>query len=500
MYRRAIKLNPIFFEAYNNLAIIESRGFEISNGKYSKDNFDKVMEIFNKAIEIKPNIALLKYNKLAFSWKIDSNIGTIDENGFYQQKRDYYIKELKSIISKDSTILGSYILLGNILYYKKNFKEAIANYQKALRLINGNGDTETQNRIKFNVGQCYYNLHDFANAEKYYLPSKEENLDWLIRLYFNSKQYKKANEIMDKYPGTSDDCDKIKKIEQKYKNRENFIDDLENFDIDYFRYSLSYLRCLLYFSLGKSFDDCVNERNEYVSNCFLEVEEVSKNDGWVEINSSTLEKLKKLIDEDDHSRCNKIDENLCEIDNWINFTCHIPSFIMDDIFLSKKDNTEEFDSINYHEQILNLFQLYDACYNFKLYFFSELPSYELACPYLYSYSDNNLIFETTIITNKKMKQNEGITEDKLSHFTKKIVIKEVEPETSYLDFIRITGINANGKEITLVPNIPKLEKEDNIYYVLNQNDSIVIDFGKQELRDVFIVAKGYYVPYNCLNR
>ncbi|MBU1758929.1 hypothetical protein KKG31_07585 [Patescibacteria group bacterium] len=56
------------------------------------------------------------------------------------------------------------------------------------------------------------------------------------------------------------------------------------------------------------------------------------------------------------------------------------------------------------------------------------------CPFLYSYdTDGNLVYENTFIYNIDSKDKETTQVRELRNVSNKFMIKELEPETSYID-------------------------------------------------------------------
>ncbi|MEK6334028.1 MAG: hypothetical protein AABM67_03705 [Acidobacteriota bacterium] len=123
-----------------------------------------------------------------------------------------------------------------------------------------------------------------------------------------------------------------------------------------------------------------------------------------------------------------------------------------------------------------------------------------SCPYVYTHSAENDLWvdEGTILYRFKGKMNEATQKKTLSRFDGKIVIKEKDPETSFIDAVSILITTNKGEERLVYPRNKQLRFEDGQYMTLRQGDQVVIEFdlpkGVAGSKYV-LIAKGYYVPY-----
>ncbi len=78
-------------------------------------------------------------------------------------------------------------------------------------------------------------------------------------------------------------------------------------------------------------------------------------------------------------------------------------------------------------------------------------------------------------------------------------LREIEPETSYVDLIAVRLITAGGREIVLKSASPSLNADDGHYLILQQGDEHMLSFdvppGALPARAAWVVAVGYYVPH-----
>lgn len=131
--------------------------------------------------------------------------------------------------------------------------------------------------------------------------------------------------------------------------------------------------------------------------------------------------------------------------------------------------------------------------SFVLYWSSELGS----CPYAYTYSPEikQWLSEGHILYGKSSKRREGWDSIKLKRFTGKIIIKENDPEVSFIDLLRIRVKNPDAKEQILLPKQDVLQSDDQQYLTMKQGDKIEVEFdGFQEKAGstFYLESKGYY--------
>jgi hypothetical protein len=120
-----------------------------------------------------------------------------------------------------------------------------------------------------------------------------------------------------------------------------------------------------------------------------------------------------------------------------------------------------------------------------------------SCPYAYTYSPEikQWLSEGHILYGKSSKRKEGWDSIKLKRFTGKVIIKENDPEVSFIDLLRIRVKNSDGKEQVLLPKQAVLRSEDQQYLTMKQGDQTEVEFdGFQENAGstFYLESKGYY--------
>ncbi|MHB8883247.1 MAG: hypothetical protein ACYC69_17280 [Thermodesulfovibrionales bacterium] len=130
-----------------------------------------------------------------------------------------------------------------------------------------------------------------------------------------------------------------------------------------------------------------------------------------------------------------------------------------------------------------------------------LPSYAgKACPFIFTREspEGEWLPQGTILTHHNGKDQEKTDVVGLGAFSGSILIREIDPETSYIDSLSVVLYYADGSREVLLPDKDELMAADGNYLVTNQGDDVVVGFGKPS-RTGFVraeaVASGYYEPY-----
>lgn len=122
------------------------------------------------------------------------------------------------------------------------------------------------------------------------------------------------------------------------------------------------------------------------------------------------------------------------------------------------------------------------------------------CPFVYTRKGSQWALENPIIVGIDDKSKEKMTRISLNHFDGSIKILEIEKETSYINQLYIQAITANSDTLIYRPNIKSLINDDNDYLILNQHQSVIIDFlpkiSLDGIKNMTLYSKGYYIPYS----
>lgn len=124
--------------------------------------------------------------------------------------------------------------------------------------------------------------------------------------------------------------------------------------------------------------------------------------------------------------------------------------------------------------------------------------YEMgSCPYIYTFSAQSQTWlrEGRILSKFDAVQKESLDERVLKRFDGRILIKEEELETSYIDYVAIKLITAEGQELIIPTLQRRLRSIDKHYVVLRKGESVELTFDLPRVPIVqsSVVAKGYYL-------
>jgi hypothetical protein len=123
-----------------------------------------------------------------------------------------------------------------------------------------------------------------------------------------------------------------------------------------------------------------------------------------------------------------------------------------------------------------------------------------SCPFVYTYSAEAGSWknEGHILYGLNSSFKEATEEKPLMRFDGRILIKEIDPEVSFIDFIYIKAIGIDGVERKLYPNSKPLRSHDGDYLRMKQGDQVEVSFdGASDFINskYVLVARGYYVPF-----
>ena len=144
--------------------------------------------------------------------------------------------------------------------------------------------------------------------------------------------------------------------------------------------------------------------------------------------------------------------------------------------------TEATVNLNAGDTQIQDFLVYDRC----------------ACPYVYTEDPvtGEWEFQTTILY--KLVDHENAQQRHLAQFTGKLLIREQEPEISYLNRLYVLAKMSDGSTRILEPDVEELKHEDNGYIILHQGEEILISFHDYpitgQVREWWVMAVGYYSP------
>jgi hypothetical protein len=121
-----------------------------------------------------------------------------------------------------------------------------------------------------------------------------------------------------------------------------------------------------------------------------------------------------------------------------------------------------------------------------------------SCPYVYTFSSasHSWLNEGPVLYGKNSRQKEGVDEKELRMFDGRILIREEEPELTFINSLYVKAVTKDGAAIVLRPKNDPFTGSDG-YLKLKQGEQLEVDFDfppKVAAADKFIlITQGFYV-------
>lgn len=139
---------------------------------------------------------------------------------------------------------------------------------------------------------------------------------------------------------------------------------------------------------------------------------------------------------------------------------------------------------------------------YRIYFRQEARLAPALCPYVFTYEakENKWVFDTSILVGLSGPEHAGSQLRPLRRFDGRIIVREVEPETTHLNALRVLKLSRDGTTKVFLPNLPSLRRVDNEGVTLHRGDELNLSFVTFDRSDsesesrFWIEATGYYVP------
>lgn len=128
-----------------------------------------------------------------------------------------------------------------------------------------------------------------------------------------------------------------------------------------------------------------------------------------------------------------------------------------------------------------------------------------SCPYVYTYSQDGAAWlnEGVILYGLNSKRKEKTVEKQLTRFDGRVLIKEKDPEDSFIDAAYVKAVFPDGRELILYPQNRMLRAADGDYLKLRQGEEVIIDFATPQnftATKYLLGMIGYYTPYPAASR
>lgn len=131
-----------------------------------------------------------------------------------------------------------------------------------------------------------------------------------------------------------------------------------------------------------------------------------------------------------------------------------------------------------------------------------------ACPHIFTYDPvrGEYAWDTTILTDLNEKAKETTQSQPLQRFNGTLQIRELEYETSYIDYVAVEVHDSIGNWTTFTANPVETHSQlsaiDGSYWIMNRGDTLSLTFDGYDayaaahtITEIRIVSHGYYVPY-----
>ena len=122
-----------------------------------------------------------------------------------------------------------------------------------------------------------------------------------------------------------------------------------------------------------------------------------------------------------------------------------------------------------------------------------------SCPFIFTYSAQSRSWESEghILYRVNSPLLEATDEKELKRFDGRVIVKEQDPETSFIDFMYVKATALDGSETLLYPQNQTLRSQDRVYLKLRKGEQLEVkfDFPLNFLATYTLVARGYYVPF-----
>jgi tetratricopeptide (TPR) repeat protein len=474
-YVQAIELDPQFGVAYNNLGLVASK-MHVEKTKLtpeaqaclerlgiSNEYADLPTRLFERAVLADPNLTLARYNQFAFVWLQGSTRTT------------WIRSEMENIQRQDPGLIGTYIILGAIKDREGDPAGAIQMYQSGIAV------EPNIPLLHTNLGQLYFSYEkDETRAEGEFVealrldPNSLEARLALGHLYYRQGRLTEATSHLDQIV-LADTVGYLPLLVQRdayiLRSTISFTDGQQlTLAIDDIKLALTkpFGDVFLPFLLGLLYQQ--DGQNDLAAENFSE----SAN----RAGSATHDKFVWNLFKD---RC---------------FTEETTSMPFADWALTRLPSSTCL-PVDPRERILAAYGLL----NEQMFALREAPQMIILgaqCPFVYTEDPltGTWEFDTTILYN--IVDREAIQMRPLTRFNGRLLVREEEPEISYLNRIRVIAEMADGSFQTLEPDLEALKQADGEYIILHPGEEILVSLDAHpvsgEVSQWWVEAVGYYSP------
>lgn len=460
-YARALKLDPNMAMAYNNLSVLWERNYRFHPLERKKqcvqDALDFANNGFERAFSLKPKVALFQFNLLSEAWLARTDDAEAEGEVEIGTGDRLLEKRLLEIIKLDNSIPGAYSLLGVLAFDRDDAKKATRYFGEAVRL------SPNSPEFRFNLAQALILGDDIAQAKTELkratdaAPRSGEAFLELANLSLMENKPREASRYLASAARGESELD-------SFTDMVTILNSQVNFQQHHHELAAQKLGTLV-----------SDYESNYTDNIFLHY---------------AMGLLYLLAD--------KQKEAALEAQKAADSCC--PPVYADELkefFGLKPSQNLELENTP-RNRAENLLQVFYTVFQdeIKECIFHRWRYEQGHCPYVFTFDrqQNTWKFDTTVLYDLRGAQRTAIQTRRLTRFDGRLLIREVEPETSYIASIYILATDSTGRQFKLYPR-PEIGTAD---LVLHQGDEVLLSFGDLPFQgkpaSIDVVARGYYVP------
>jgi tetratricopeptide (TPR) repeat protein len=475
-YAKAIELDPNLFEAYNNLGVLmldlDSRceaGYEIGS-RSPHEQLECVQAtgisslrpsvLFSQSLQIHPDWVLSRYNLAVLHYN-------------YEQTRTRAQIEFESVLESDPSISGAHIALGSFAVWDGDFDAAVEHLATALELW------PESSEVAVNLGQALALAERDEEAVIAYrqaLTLDPQNIEAhlaLGNLYHRRGELVRAQE-------------EYQQVEEYYISRglwdECAVLALARYEMDTGAWDSAVRRIE---------SDCSSDLCSYLLWLASEMQGAPEADEYQALISRTdcLWGLRtEWADGDTNGMV------WCDLAEW----CAASE--TDDVSTWGSESNPCLPA-DLGERLEAVYDQFQHRLHYRLFFNKMVPLGMAACPYVFTWDERNggWTSDTTALYKLIGPEAERSQARRLARFDGRLWLRELEPETSYVDQLYVRVLTADGRWLVLAPDDPALAADDGNYLILRQGDERLLAFDLPPdalpIQQTWVVAEGYYVPY-----
>lgn len=488
-YLRAIDDDPSMFEAYNNLAVflmddllryspasIEPEcGFEIPVASLQP------RDLINQALQIHPDWALAHYNLAAFDWKQIVSNYDLDPVEFIPTSKASFEK----VLALDNSVAGAHVALGNLAMYEETFEPAVQHFSSAREFWPDSPE------VAFNLGQALTLAGQEEEAVDAYqqalsLASKRGDVCQATHLALGNLYHRRMDleSAYREYNLIASDplCLNESVSERKPKLDEALSLALVKYEIDTGNWVSATQRL-------------ESSNTRYFSRYVLWLIYRIQND--VKVDGIYLDLYLSLFSDWSGGDINGL--------TWADLFRQCVTANDDATYDATTWGSETNPCLpgDLEARLEAAYAKFQYRVHHYLFFNDQwLPGGRGACPYVFTFDEQrqDWLFDTTIIYMLVGPDAEQLQMRPLQRFDGRLWLRELEPETSYIDQVYVRIVTSDGYMSILRPsNAPKLLASDDAYLIMDSGDQYVLNFefpyDTVSIEKAWIGAEGYYVPH-----